>query len=174
VKRWERPLLLFSVALNVAFVGIAATRHVGNRDMPPPLPPHPELRPEAMAMRRHHLWRHERLARTLRLNAAQRARWDTQFSQLAPAIESSRSRLQTARITYRQALLGSDVSGVRLAAHAVSRAQAAVDSLYAEAMAAETAVLRPDQRRRYVRWTLHGDGGRDVRRRGQRAERSRD
>jgi len=40
MKRWERPLLLFSLAMNVAFVSLAAT-HIGSRserrDRPEPV-----------------------------------------------------------------------------------------------------------------------------------------
>jgi hypothetical protein len=159
MKRWERPLLLFSLALNIAFLSVAATNGVRDRAEPRPQQ-RAELRRDGEAMRKHHARRRARLARALALDPQQQAQWDARFAHVAPALRTARDRADAARAEYQRALSRSDMSAARHAARAVSDAQASVDSLCAEVMLAEAEVLRPDQRRRYVRWTLHAGAGR--------------
>jgi hypothetical protein len=156
---WLRPLFFFSIALNIAFVSVAATRVVRERQAAPfePGPPH-----DAARMTMLERWRDNRrevLARVLQLDAAQRAQWDAGFARLAPALQEARARAFAARDEYRVALVRGDAEELRGAARRVSRAQAGVDSVCAEAMASEVASLRPDQRLRYVRWTLRAGRG---------------
>ena len=159
MNAWLRPLFFFSIALNIAFVSVAATRVVRDRQLAPF-----ERRPARDATRMTMLerWRDHRrevLARVLQLDAAQRAEWDAGFARLAPAMQDARARAFMARDEYRAALLRGDVEPLRAAARRVSLAQSRVDSVCAEAMASEVASLRPDQRLRYVRWTLHAGRG---------------
>jgi len=151
MKRWERPLLLFSLAINIAFVSVAATNLGRDRDAAPAAPERGgEWRRGERTIEVRHALRRERLGRTLRLDADQRLRWEAQFAHVAPALRAARERVGTARATYRDAVLRADVETARRATREISRAQAQVDSVCAEAMLAEATTLRPDQRRRYV------------------------
>lgn len=179
MKRWERVLLLFSLALNISFVSIAATHFARIRDEGPPpeaespamMPPHGGAmghdgsmarggsmgHPGPMAHRfpaleRWHERRHKRFAQRLQLDPAQQDAWNTRFGVLAPQIAEARMDIVTARDAYHGTLLRGDADAIRAAAHQVSQTQSRLDSLCAEAMAAEAASLRPDQRARYVRW----------------------
>ena len=170
MKRWERLLLFFSVAMNIAFVSLAAmhvTRARGDTDNGSPPPSRSEWRRDSADLRDHHARRRARLARRLALDTEQRSRWDTGFEAVAADLRAARRDVATARAAYRRALLDGDRDGARAATRAVSRAQTHVDSICAEAMWSEAATLRPDQRRDYVRWTLRepGRGGRRALRR---------
>jgi len=163
MKRWERALLFFSVALNISFVSIAATHFVSRGDdgpppeaespamMPPPGHPGPMGR-HFPALERWHARRHERLAARLQLDPAQQDAWNGRFAALAPKIAEARMDIVEARRAYHTTLLQGDAESIRAAARRVSQTQARLDSLCAEAMAAEAGSLRPDQRARYVRW----------------------
>jgi len=187
MKRWERVLLLFSLALNISFVSIAATHFARRGDEGPPEAEAPALmvpregsvghdgsvghgesvhdefvgRGGAVgygrqhrfpALERWHARRHKRFAERLQLDPVQQEAWNTRFGALAPQIADARMDIVAARDTYHDTLLHGDAGAIRAAAHRVSLAQTRLDSLCAEAMAAEAASLRPDQRARYVRW----------------------
>jgi hypothetical protein len=156
MTRWERLLLLFSLALNVAFVSVAAVNVGRDRSEPRRREDRPQLRrggdPGFSMGRRDR--RHARMARELGLDARQQREWDAQFARFAPELHEARARVAAARATYRRALARSDLDTARRATREVSQGQAIVDSLYAEVMLGEAAVLRPEQRDRYVRWTL--------------------
>jgi hypothetical protein len=190
MTRWQRPLLVFSIALNVAFLSLAATHGVRNRDSglgtnadadadssatsntnPPDDTaggsPHDThgMRFEPSShhfpmLQRWHEQRHHMVARALDLDAAQQTAWDANFARFAPALPDLHFRVMAARAAYRSALLRGDASAVRSAATDVSHAQARIDSVCAEAMAGETSLLGPDQRARYVRWMFRGGPGR--------------
>ena len=168
MTRWQRPLLVFSLALNVAFLSLAATHVVRNRDAGADADAggsSPGMRPERPPrhnpmLQRWHEQRHHKVARALDLDAAQQAAWDANFARIAPALPDVHLRAMTARAAYRTALLRGDANAVRSAAAEVSRAQARIDSVCAEAMAGETSVLGPEQRARYVRWMFRGGPGR--------------
>lgn len=148
-NRLERLVLIFSVALNVAFLTTAAIRQ---RDETPPSaaelsePPrfstHWQGHRTAALDRRLHLERHQR--RIVRQH----------LSTMRPELEATRRELNEARRRFRGALWRDDAPAVREARHHVSRVQARLDSLTAEAMLAEIGVLHPEQRERYVRWTF--------------------
>jgi hypothetical protein len=174
MKTWERLLLLFSVAMNVAFVSLAAVHVARDRDgAPVTAPPAPasEGRREGADLRDHHARRRARLARRLGLDVEQRRLWDTGFEAVAPDLRAARREVARRRVEYREALLAGDGDRARQATRAVSRAQAHVDSICAAAMWNEAAALRSDQRRDYVRWTLR-EPGRGGRRAIQRSNRS--
>lgn len=162
MKRWERILLLFSLALNISFVSMAAMHFARLRDdAPPPGAGTPVLMPppghegpphRVPALERWHARRHARFARRLQLDAAQQDAWNARFGTLAPQIADARMSVAAARDLYHGTLLRGDAGAIRSAARQVSMAQTRLDSLCAEAMAAEAASLRPEQRARYVRW----------------------
>lgn len=193
MKRWQRVLLLFSLALNISFVSIAATHFARTRDEGDVGTPDEvdvdtrgqldvgqrgegdvrqrgdgdvgqrgDLRRRgevgragargAPALERWHTRRHKRFGERLQLDPAQQEIWNTQFGALAPQIAAARLDIVAARDAYHGTLLDGDAGAIRVAAHRVSLAQVRLDSLCAEAMAAEAASLRPDQRARYVRW----------------------
>lgn len=167
MKRWERALLFFSLALNISFVSIAATHLVHQRDDGPPPeefgspavlqrqghPGEPGMVGRRFpALERWHAKRHRRFAERLQLDPAQQELWNSRFGALAPKIAEARLTIAAARNDYHQTLLHGDAAAIRGAARRVSQAQARLDSLCAEAMAAEAASLRPDQRARYVHW----------------------
>src|SRR5262245_47591225 len=168
MTRWERLLLLFSVALNVAFVSVAAV-NIGRERAEPPRRDVVEWRRGAVRglppMGRHD-WRRARLARELALDPPQQRAWEAQFARVAPELHEARARVAAARATYRRALVRGDLDAARGATREVSQAQAVVDSLCAEAMLGEAAVLRPEQRDRYVQWTLRFPEARGRRERG--------
>lgn len=145
----ERLLLIFSLALNVAFVATAAVVHHRSGSTTPVAVSEPPRfstqwhgrRARAMD-RRLHLERHQR--RILR----------QQLNTFRPDLEATRRELITARRSFREALRRDDPQAVRAARQQVSRVQARLDSLTAEAMLAEIEVLQPEQRERYVRWTF--------------------
>ena len=83
---------------------------------------------------------------------------------MRPELQAARRGLFDARSVFRDALRRNDVPGARQARTRVSVAQAKVDSLSAEAMLAELAVLRPEQRERYLRWTIDAQRFREFRR----------
>ncbi len=172
-RGWQRALLFFSLALNVAFVSLAAV-HRSERgpidpppipeDLeappPPPIPPPPDAGPFAPR------WQARRtaaLGRALALDRAQRDRLDEELESLRPPLRAARLHAAAERVAFRRALLRGDAADVRNAARAASRAQVHVDSLSAEAMLREMSVLHPEQRRRWARWTLQREPGRRAR-----------
>jgi len=169
MKRWERPLLLFSVALNIAFLTIGATRSV-TRETPASRLLAPDSTQAAKHLERWRTRRHATMARKLHLDAQQLHALDAGFEAVHPALRQSRQEAHQHRMRYAQALARGDQAAARAAARAVSRAQARVDSLCAEAMIHETSVLGPEQRARYVSWTFRDGprGGRGFERGGRR------
>src|SRR2546426_5714604 len=92
-RGWERRLLLFSLALNAAFVAVAAVR-LGLEATPPPAPfaperpawpPPPQIFPERWQARRAAL-----LARLLRLDARQQDEIDVRLRGLGPQLRGAR------------------------------------------------------------------------------------
>jgi Spy/CpxP family protein refolding chaperone len=155
MTRWERPLLLFSIALNIGFLSLAAT-HRAAREMRVPPPSAPDA-PMGVEWRAH---RRVLLERMLELDPEQKQRLDSGFDRVQPQLRSARSEVADLRMVYRQALVHGDPAATRSAAASLSRAQARVDSLCAEAMLVETANLRPEQRARYVEWVFRRGPGR--------------
>ncbi len=168
MTRWQRPLLVFSMALNVAFLSLAATHVIRNRDADVDNDAGsaaPDMRPEkpprhSPMLQRWHEQRHHMVAKALDLDAAQQTAWDANFARIAPALPELHQRAMAARAAYRTALLRGDADAVRSTAAEVSRAQARIDSVCAEAMAGEASTLEPKQRARYVRWMFRGGPGR--------------
>ncbi len=160
MKRWERPLLLFSIALNVAFVAIGATRRA-DREAAAGRFFAPDSPRAAQRLERWRERRHVILARRLRLDAQQARALDAGFDAVRPELRGLRQEVFQRRLAYAQALARGDEDAARATARQVSLAQARVDSLCAEAMIRETSVLRPEQRARYVGWTFRGGRGRD-------------
>ena len=172
MRRWERPLLLFSVALNVAFLTIGATRSV-TREEPAPRLLAPDSPRAARHLERWREHRHATMARRLGLQPDQIHALDSEFEQLRPELRNLRQEVVRQRTTYAQALARGDVATARAAARSVASAQSRVDSLCAEAMIRETSVMHPEQRTRYVRWTFrvgpgHGRSPDGLGRRGPR------
>jgi Spy/CpxP family protein refolding chaperone len=155
MKRWERPLLLFSLALNVAFVSVAATRATTRERRAPQL-----LAPDSPRAAEHlQRWRdrrHRALVHRLDLDPEQARTLDSEFENLRPRLRELRREIVFQRAAYARALAAGDAHVARAAARELSRAQVGVDSLCAEAMLRETSVMRPDQRARYVRWAFRG------------------
>jgi Spy/CpxP family protein refolding chaperone len=170
MKRWERPLLLFSIALNVGFVSLAAIQRAPRPAGPPLMGPDS---PRAAAqMQRWQKHRHQAVARALDLDTDQRQRFGSSFDEMRPRLRSARREVVAERTAYGEALAAGDAGAARAAQRRLSRAQARVDSLCAEMMVQEATVLRPEQRARYVRWMFrpgmgpgpsrpqgHGPGG---------------
>ncbi len=146
--RFERLLLIFSLALNTTLVSLAV---VGAREAPSG---NRNTEPPAGFSPRWHGQRAARLGRALRLDPSQRASMQNRLGIARPELQAARRQLARARSDFRDTLRQGDVATARAARAQVSRAQARLDSLSAEAMLAELAVLRPDQRERYVRWTF--------------------
>lgn len=165
MRRWERPLLLFSLALNVAFVSLAAVRIASDRSF------ERGVAGDANDRRVHGRasngpfakhWQARRaaaLGRVLRLDPQQRARVDAQLETLRPRLREARQQAATQHLAFRRALARNDAGAVRIAATRAARAQAQLDSLSAEAMLQEIAVLEPGQRQRYVRWNFRAPRG---------------
>ena len=155
--RISRLVLIFSLGLNVAFVTLAAVRATDDAD-------------EGRALQRVDFsprWHGRRaafLGRTLHLEPEQRVLLREHLGAMRPELQAARRALFDARNTFRDALRRNDVPGARQARTRVSVAQAQVDSLSAEAMLAELAVLRPEQRERYLRWTMDPQRLRELRR----------
>jgi Spy/CpxP family protein refolding chaperone len=142
-----RLLLLFSLGLNLAFVTIAVVRaretvteERGGR--PADFSPRWQGRRDAI------------MGRALRLEPAQRRALHEHSGAVRPELQAARHDLFLARREFREALRRANAPGARLARAQVSQAQIRLDSLSAEAMLAELAVLRPEQRERYLRWTI--------------------
>lgn len=158
MRRWERPLLLFSVALNVAFLTIGATRSITREEPAPKL-----LAPDSPRAVRHlERWRehrHATMARRLGLHPDQVHVLDAEFEQMQPELRKLRQEVVRQRTSYAQALARGDIATARAAARSVASAQARVDSLCSEAMIREASVMHPEQRTRYVRWTFRGGPG---------------
>lgn len=167
MSRWERPLLLFSIALNIAFVSVAATRSRSHRDdrgeeiVLDGRSSRIVVRdrgPEVIVLDRSFdrlgSRRRAKLDRTLRLDADQGMAFEAGFRRVRPYLRDTRNDVVQARIAYARALERADAGDVRSAQRRLSRAQAQLDSLVAEAMLHEAAVLSPDQRSRYVTWTF--------------------
>jgi len=170
---WQRALLLFSLALNVAFVSLAAVHRSGRAPIdpppipeeleappPPPGPPPPDAGPFPPR------WQARRaaaLGHALALDRAQRDRLDQELESLRPPLRAARLHAAAQRVAFRRALLRGDADGVRSAARASARAQSHVDSLSAEALLREMSVLHPEQRRRWARWTLQREPARRAR-----------
>lgn len=163
MRRWERPLLLFSIALNVGFLSLAAVQRAERPPAPPvPGPDSPRAAAEMQRWQRH---RHQVVARALDLDEAQRQRFGASFDELRPRVRAARRAVMAERAVYGDALARGDAAAARAAQRNLSYAQARVDSLCAEMMVQEASVLRPEQRARYVRWMFRpgaGPGGDDA------------
>ena len=144
--RMGRLLLFFSLGLNVAFITLAAV-HVRDSTSTG-VPPRADFSPHWQGRRAAHL------GRALRLEPGQRASVRAHLGEMLPALQESRRELSLARGEFRAALRRDDIPGARQARVRVSLAQTKLDSLSAEAMLAELATLRPEQRERYLRWTI--------------------
>jgi Spy/CpxP family protein refolding chaperone len=155
MKRWERPLLLFSLALNAGFVSIAATRSYQHPEARAPYFG-PETPHSAQRWERFRERRHAAMAQRLDLDPQQLHVLDSDLDRFRSDLRDLRSNVVQERQIYAQALVNGDVPAARIAARRVSRAQARVDSLCAEAMLRETQVLTPEQRARYARWAFRG------------------
>lgn len=146
-RRLGRLLLWFSLGLNVAFVALAVVRAR-------------ELSSAGPALQRVDFssrWQGQRamlLDRALRLDRVQRDVVREHLGAMRPELQAARRDLFQARNDFRAALRRNDAAGTRQTRARLSRAQVHLDSLSAEAMLAEIAVLRPEQRERYLRWTL--------------------
>ena len=153
MKHWERPLLLFSLALNAAFVSLAAVQHVAH---PEPMPPRVAREPfgDPHGPRQWRAHRRAVLGRELRMDHEQLRHLDAGFDAVQPELRGARERVTAERLAYTEALVRGDAPAARAAVADLSRAQTRVDSLCAEAMLRETAELRPEQRAHYVRWTF--------------------
>ena len=147
--RAARLLLIFSLALNAAFVATAAVRQ-----RHPTASPEPGIAEPPRYSQHWHGNRADALDRRLHLERHQRRALRQQLSTFGPELETTRRDLATARRRFREALRRDDAAAVRAARQRVSRVQAKLDSLTAEAMLAEVNVLQPEQRERYVRWTF--------------------
>lgn len=145
--RLGRLLLLFSLGLNVAFVTLAAVRSGDTTH-------EARVLQSADYSPRWHGRRTALLGRALHLEPEQRVAVREQLGTMRPALQASRHTLFQARSDFRDALRRNDVLGARQARARVSLVQSRLDSLSAEAMLAELAVLRPEQRERYLRWTI--------------------
>jgi Spy/CpxP family protein refolding chaperone len=141
-------LLVFSLALNVAFVSIAAVRP--RREAPP----HRLQAPPADFTHRWHGRRAALLGRHLGLDRPQRQAIRRDLAPLRPALGETRGRLATARHDFAAALRRGDLEAARQARRRLSEAQAELDSLSAEAMFREVMHLRPHQRDRYLHRTF--------------------
>lgn len=160
-RRLGRLLLLFSLGLNLAFVTLAVVRARESESVelsPPraPSPSSPSVPPYFSP--RWHGRREAVMSRALRLEAGQRRALHEHLSTVRPELQSARHDLFLARADFREALRRADAPSARLARARVSMAQNRLDSLSAEAMLAELAVLRPEQRERYLRWTIDRPG----------------
>lgn len=157
MKRWERPLLLFSLALNAGFVSIAATRGI---QRPEPRAPYvgPETPRSAQHWERFRERRHRAMARRLDLDPQQLQALDADFDHFRTNYRELRRSVVQERQRYADALVHGDAPAARDAARRVSQAQARVDSLCAEAMLREARVLTPEQRAGYARWAFRGMG----------------
>jgi Spy/CpxP family protein refolding chaperone len=155
-RRWERPLLLFSLALNVAFVSLAAVRVTRDTAWRPDEREAgaPRGRRQAVLAERWRAHRVGMLSRRLGLDDGQRGRLVAGLRHLEPDLRQARGQLHAERRRFEAALAGADHAAVQQAAAAVSRAQARLDSLSAQAMLREIEVLTPAQRAHYLRATF--------------------
>ncbi len=157
MNRWERPLLLFSLALNLGFVTLAAAHH--RQASLPALLRDPDSPRAAALLQRWQQHRHEALARALDLDDAQRERFGGNFQAMRPALRAARREVMTQRLAYCDALSRGDAASARTLQGSLSQAQARVDSLCAELMIQESATLHPDQRQRYLQWMFRPGAG---------------
>lgn len=145
--RIGRLLLFFSLGLNVAFVTLAVVRARESQSESR------ELRRVDFSPRWHGR-RATAMSRALRLDSHQRTALRERLGAMRPELQSARRELFSARDTFRTALSRNDVTRARQARMRLSQAQTRLDSLSAEAMLTEIADLSPEQRERYLRWTL--------------------
>ena len=110
-------------------------------------------------LERWHEQHHERLGQRLGLDAGQERTWRANFEAVAPQMSAARARVAESRADYRSALESADPGRIRSAARDVWRAQAVLDSLSAEAIAADAAILRPEQRDVFLRAMWRGGPG---------------
>src|SRR5262245_66097550 len=125
MKHWERPLLLFSLAMNIAFVSLAAT-HVGSRH---------QRRQEPMVidlgdpgdihhvLERGHLRRRAALDRALRLDPEQFMAFDSGYRRVRPLLHDARRVVVDERRDYARALEYGDARTARDAARRLAHAQ---------------------------------------------------
>jgi Spy/CpxP family protein refolding chaperone len=150
VKRWERLLLLFSLALNVAFVTLAATRQ---RPSPAPQTPRgfgERFEPGGQGRDARRRVYH----RVLRLDPHQALVLDREFESVEPPLREARRRVAGSRRRYAEAVVRGEAAEARAAARALARERTALDSLVAETIVRESSVLDPEQRAHYVRMVL--------------------
>ena len=145
-RRWERLLLIFSLAVNAAFVSLAAV-HLRSSE---PAPAQIE-RPQARFSPR---WQRRRafiLGHRLGLDPAQREAIHARLATMGPDFAAAKEEMAQARQEFFRALARNDVHAARIARARLSVVQARIDSLSAEAMLREIEHLSPDQREGYLR-----------------------
>ncbi len=107
----------------------------------------------------------DRLGRELDLSPEQRAQLARSLEALSPEIRDQAGRLMQERTRLHRAFMAgsANADSVRTQARMVAEAQARLDSLVAEAMMRENAVLSPEQRARYGRleWGPGAEGRRE-------------
>ena len=145
-RRWERLVLVFSLAVNAAFVSLAAV-HLRSSEPAPAQIERPQARISSRWQRR----RASVLGRRLGLDRAQRDAIHARLATMGPDFAAVREELSRARQEFFRALARNDAQAARAARARLSLAQARLDSLSAEAMLREIEHLSPDQRERYLR-----------------------
>jgi Spy/CpxP family protein refolding chaperone len=155
-RTWERPAFLFSLALNVAFVALAAVRLGSSASVPRDTgaPADPGGRRVPLFAERWHARRMDMLSHLLQLDAEQRHALDAALVPLGPQMRRARLSVDAERADFVRVLERNDADAARSGARRVARGQAALDSLTAEAMLREMSVLRPEQREIYLRATF--------------------
>jgi Spy/CpxP family protein refolding chaperone len=176
MRRLLVPILLVSIGLNLGLLyhqwrspGDAAkpraSREFRDRERR-------EIEPDRLIDHRM-----RQMVRTLELAGDQEDRMRHVLERFVPEIVERRRTLTTAHRGLREELAQPDVDVERFRArvHELNEAQSSIDSLVAEAMLEETAVLEPGQRSRYLELSPLGPlGSHGVRlHRGDRAERER-
>ena len=149
---WQRRLLLFSLALNAAFVALAAVR-LGTEARHPVEQARRGMAPGRALLADWPARRADMLEHLLQLDPAQRRQLEA-LGPLGPPLREMRRGAFAERQTFERALAAGDVDAARAAAKRISDAQARLDSLTAEAMLREIELLRPEQRQRYLRLTF--------------------
>ena len=157
------PLLMLSLGLNVGLLyhQFAGERGAEPSAQRPPAPRGEGWRGGGRELDAERFVRHRVaiLTEALDLDEEQRARVRETLEDLIPRIAERRRSMMETRRSMQEELAGSplDAEEFRRRRARLNRAQAEIDSLVAEAMLAEVAVLTPDQRSRYLELTPFGD-----------------
>ncbi len=133
--------------------GVPPLRPIGRPGAPSP-PHEPDVPPVPETARR----RLEEMQRRLQLDASQHEAMERVITETLPLILSARWEVQQARRDVHDAYRGRspDPARVHESIRAMNRRQAILDSLVAEAMLKESALLDEDQMRRYFDWLRWG------------------